>query len=548
MPDGRRVLVSGYYGFANPGDEAILSVIASQLRARVPDVEISVVSGDPTATEAEHGVAAVLWSDPLAIAEAVRRADLVIVGGGGLFHDYSGFIPDWLLTEGNWGLGFHVTAALLAGLYAKPLMMYGVGVGPLFSEHGRRFTQAACEAANVVTVRDEASRRILQEIGVSVEKIRVTADPGFAFTPAAVTPMEVARPCAAAVLRHWKIGVHPDFWEKEVAHGLDQFLDETGGSVVIVPFQQLPGEQEDDLAVARRVFWAMRHSHTGESRLLEGRRTPAELAGILASCDIVVGMRLHALIFSIIGRRPAVAISYDPKVRAIAAQACRGAGVIELGALTAPLLAARMRETLASWPERKAEVEASAAMLKRKAEEDGELAASLLTSGAPQASRLLQLAPLIERATYALLQAQSRLSKSLERERAAATAQIEELTRASVEQAGELSKQTRELAQAREAHADREAELARMIEEQGAQRQNAATLRANAEAIESRLRLYRSQRAWRVMLVVRKAYTLLATRGWRGRIQFLMWLPGLLMGRAGDLSEYELRFPPNGTE
>jgi len=46
-------------------------------------------------------VDAVLWSDPLAIAMSVRASDLVITGGGGIFHDYGGLQENGLFTEGN---------------------------------------------------------------------------------------------------------------------------------------------------------------------------------------------------------------------------------------------------------------------------------------------------------------------------------------------------------------------------------------------------------------------------------------------------------------
>jgi len=59
----------------------------------------------------------------------------------------------------------------------------------------------------------------------------------------------------------------------------------------------------------------------------------------------------------------------------------------------------------------------------------------------------------------------------------------------------------------------------------------------------AKLETYRSQRAWKAMLAFRKAYDLLLRRGWKGRIDFVKWAPGLMLGSPSGLEEYELEFP-----
>src|SRR5262249_32344055 len=150
-----RFVLAGYYGFGNAGDEAILASIVGRLRALRPDAEICVVSGEPDETSRRFAVDAVFWRDPLALEDAVRQADLVVIGAGGLFHDYWGFPADALLTDAHWGLSYYAAPAALALLHEKPLMLYAVGVGPLETEPGRAFTRAVCEAAARITVRDD---------------------------------------------------------------------------------------------------------------------------------------------------------------------------------------------------------------------------------------------------------------------------------------------------------------------------------------------------------------------------------------------------------
>lgn len=535
----KKIFISGYYGFANAGDEAILTVILRDLRERIDGARFTVVSGNPEATRRAHGVEAAAWSDALAIAEGVRDADLVIVGGGGLFHDYTGFIPDALFTEGNWGLGFHATPAILASLDQVPLMLYAVGVGPLFSEHGKRYTRAACAAAARVTVRDAASKTLLVEIGVPEGKVEVTADPALALEPAGTERAReilaqaglsaFPRPLIAVVVRHWAFGVHPVFWEGEVAAGLDRFLEATAGQVLFVPFQQFPGEQENDGAVSARVRSRMRRQE--QALVLEGAYTPAETAAVLGACDLVVGMRLHALLFSQIACVPFVALRYDPKVSHAVQRAGREKFTIDIGAVEAPALAALMRDALNA-PAAQAEPLAGAA--RRNAEIALEVMA--VTPGPPPPEVLNLVAVGVH--------AQLRESRELRDRAAWRERQARDLEE-------QIARVRAEAEAAREADAQCHTALRAQIEQlqkrfDEAAARNGALLSGLEEFQQEygrKLALYRSQRAWKVMLAARRAYTLLLRRGWRGRLLFLPWLARALAGRPSHIEHEELEFP-----
>jgi GT2 family glycosyltransferase len=76
-----------------------------------------------------------------------------------------------------------------------------------------------------------------------------------------------------------------------------------------------------------------------------------------------------------------------------------------------------------------------------------------------------------------------------------------------------------------------------------AERRYAEGLQEFDYRFQKQLAEYRSQRAWRVMLAIRKAYTLLARRKWRGVAPFLRWALDAALGRDSGLDEFELKFP-----
>jgi polysaccharide pyruvyl transferase CsaB len=310
----RSLLIAGYYGFGNAGDEAILAGMLAELRALRPDVEIVVASGDPAATQEEHGVRAVPRDDLPAVAAAIRESGLVVLGGGGLFQDYWDVPLENVFTPRSGGLPFYVGFCVLAALLGRPVMLYAVGVGPLRTAAGRRLTRVACELCQGATVRDSGSLEMFAELGASAD---VAADPAFALAPAegerlrdllsAVGLAEGERPVGIA-LRPWPFGPDPEAWEAEVATGLDRVLAESGGRLLFLPFSG-----EEDARVHRRI--QARMALRERAILVERRLAPAELAALLGRCERVLAMRYHAALFALAAGARTAALAYDPKVR-----------------------------------------------------------------------------------------------------------------------------------------------------------------------------------------------------------------------------------------
>lgn len=79
------ILIAGYYGFGNAGDEAILSAILAGMRGRREDLECIVVFGNPTETA--------LWIKQLAVDGSQVVAALVSIVQKTLSGEVKGNIP-----------------------------------------------------------------------------------------------------------------------------------------------------------------------------------------------------------------------------------------------------------------------------------------------------------------------------------------------------------------------------------------------------------------------------------------------------------------------
>jgi polysaccharide pyruvyl transferase CsaB len=306
-----RILVSGYYGFGNAGDEAILSSLLADIRAARPGAEITVVSGNPPDTELEYAVDAVHWQDVSGIARAAQDADFMILGGGGLFQDHWPPRPGNLLTPRHANIDNWAGFALLARLTNTPLMIYGVGVGPLTTQAGRDYTRLACSQAAAISVRDHASLDLLAEAGVDGGRVVVAADPAYLLEPVPVEP-PTSGPTIAVALRPW--GEHPTraAWTAEVAGGLDAVVERLDIDLVFIPFQRSVAPIENDGALAAAVCEQMRH--IDRTTIARGDYGPSEIAGIFTQAELVIGMRLHSIELAAVSSTPVVALNYDPKV------------------------------------------------------------------------------------------------------------------------------------------------------------------------------------------------------------------------------------------
>ena len=313
----RRILVCGYYGFANTGDEAILAALLSDLRAVHPEAEITVMSGRPSATRGDHGVEAVHWQDVAQMITAATGADLMVLGGGGLFQDHHGFDEKHVLTPDHGTIGYYSGFALLARLTETPLVIYGVGVGPLNTEVGRRWTRIAFQHAAAASVRDEESRDLLVRIGVEVSRIEVTADAAWIVpvtdgeTSASILALEEVPDAPKTII----ISVRPwgDYtWAESLAAALDRLVSDLDARVLFVPFQDSHRPHENDPNASVEVLKHMKRSD--RAAIIRGGYSVEERAALIASSDLMVAMRLHAAIIGLVAAVPTIAIAYDPKV------------------------------------------------------------------------------------------------------------------------------------------------------------------------------------------------------------------------------------------
>jgi polysaccharide pyruvyl transferase CsaB len=314
MNQSPTVLISGYFGFGNSGDEAILSVLLADLKEVFVKPNITVVAGSVESIAADHQVDAIPWMDISRIREHAEASDLMVLGGGGLFQDHQTFDPAAILTPAHGGMSYWAGFALLSRLVDKPLAIYGAGVGPLATEDGKRLTTVCFLAASAASVRSQGSAELLDQLGI--HDVPVTADPVFRMKARAEIGLEIlanehipdATNRIMVAIRSWD----DEAFVPALADQLDQLVESQDAVVVFLPFQTSPHRSENDPAVALRVLSAMKQR--SRAAILRGSYTPEDKMAVQSAASLVIGMRLHSVIMAAAAGVPLVALAYDPKV------------------------------------------------------------------------------------------------------------------------------------------------------------------------------------------------------------------------------------------
>ncbi|EAX46861.1 polysaccharide pyruvyl transferase [Thermosinus carboxydivorans Nor1] len=328
------IVISGYYGFANAGDEAMLAAMIEALTDLEPTVKITVISGNPVDTRRRHGVNAVYRLNYPEIIRALQRSDLLISGGGSLLQDVTS----------DRSLYYYLSIMMLAKKLGKPVMLYAQGIGPVRGALARGAMRYIGNMVDLITVRDQGSREELQRLAVTRPPIFVTADPVLAMHQVDKEigrvilrrhGLEGAAPLIGFSVREWKDWC---YYKQVIAQAADYMADEFGARLVFIPMQW-----PDDVAAAGKIVARMRRPAT----LLDEEYTTGELLSLVGNLDILIGIRLHALIFAAVMEVPMVGVSYDPKIdRFLETLGERHAGTLQN--VTVESLLAKVR---ALWPD-----------------------------------------------------------------------------------------------------------------------------------------------------------------------------------------------------
>ncbi|AFY59365.1 polysaccharide pyruvyl transferase CsaB [Synechococcus sp. PCC 6312] len=285
----RTVLLCGYYGFGNGGDEALLAVLLQLLPV---DVTPIVLSANVSETQALHRVMAVNRQQFGQLLQTIRQCQGFIWGGGSLMQDSTSVISPL----------YYGGLMLWAQIWGLKTVAWAQGIGPLTRPFSQWWTAWLFSRCSVVTVRDSQSAAWLQKRQISYSQ---APDPVWALTTIAyaeeLPDQRVAiclRPHASLTPRGLSL----------LTAALVDFQKATDTFIVLIPFQK-----SKDVPLA-----TLLQAHLPKVSKTVYLENPRQLKGFFETVEMTIAMRLHALIMAAAAGSKCFALSYDPKVQALA--------------------------------------------------------------------------------------------------------------------------------------------------------------------------------------------------------------------------------------
>ncbi len=365
-----RLLISGYYGFNNIGDESVLRTVTDALREGLEDIDITVLSASPEDTAEKYGVKAVARMKPLAIIRAVWNCDLLISGGGSLLQD----------ATSRRSIHYYLLIIRLALLFGKKVFIYSQGIGPIRSRYNRRLTRRVLRHVHGIVVRDARSKRLLQDIGVPADRVYVTADPVIRVKKADLEPGRAILQAEGYKKQPGRLTVGWAIREKKTdsafAHRIEECIrwldEEYHADSILIPFYH-----SEDLPVAE----VLQSRLAGTAVCIREKHLTDEMLSIIGNMDLLVGVRLHSLIYAAVMQVPMLGISYDPKIDSFLGSVGLTA-MSDIEHFDLPGFQAAFRQALSSRDSRCATVDRSMTRLRKKLDTNERLISAILNDKA----------------------------------------------------------------------------------------------------------------------------------------------------------------------
>jgi len=291
------IVLSGYYGFNNIGDDALLFSILENIRRIKPDTRFLILTKKPKRGREVCLVDTLHRFHPIKLFQVLKKSKMLLSGGGSLIQD---------ATSAK-SLYYYLFVMNVAKKLGCKVFAYANGIGPVKQEHVK-MVNAVLKKADKITLRESMSAAEIKRICPEVP-FEVTADPAIGLKVKNNKLFDILE--KEGIESKNLLGISVRAWSENDKNFIEKMAEVIKKAVknyslypVFIPMKY-PG----DVKISKELCAAV-----GEGYVIENQYDVDDVVSFVSSCRLVLGMRLHTLIFSAGNGIPCIGISYDPKI------------------------------------------------------------------------------------------------------------------------------------------------------------------------------------------------------------------------------------------
>lgn len=294
----KNIVISGCYGSSNSGDDAVLFCLIKQIKKLNKEVNITVLSLNPKKTKKQFSVDTIYSFDIIKYNRKLNDCDVFISGGGTLLQN----------TTSNRSLLYYLYTIISAKRNNCKVVLFGCGIGPIKGKIMKKITSKVLNKyADSILVRDYFSYNELKGLKVKYDNVYVGIDPSLLLTEyiyidnKALDKLKISNKKKYAIIaikKTYKV-INDEIIQ------VSNYLYKKGIETILLPMNY-----KEDLRLLKQISSQISNNHI----LIDEDISFEEKYNLIKNSELVIGMRLHAILFAYLNEVKVIGLSYDPKI------------------------------------------------------------------------------------------------------------------------------------------------------------------------------------------------------------------------------------------
>lgn len=284
----KKVLISGYYGFDNFGDELILSLLLEKLK----DCDVTVMTANPRKTFDTFKVHTIQTFSYPHVMKELAKCDVLISGGGNLLQN---------VTSTGSLIFYSMIIQFALGL-KKEVMIFAQGIGPIKGFFPNFLVKTLLKQCKYISVRDDDSKKLLDKWKI---KSNLVCDPAFS--------IEVQ-----SAERTQKVGIQLRKFDTLTDKLFDNIIKQIRTRYYNRQIELISLQDELDVGISQVFINKLRKAEPSIKVSLAKGLSVEQVINKISEYDVMIAMRYHACLIGAKYGVKTMAIAYDPKVEILA--------------------------------------------------------------------------------------------------------------------------------------------------------------------------------------------------------------------------------------